>query len=103
VDFIGGSGASYSFLQQDDAETLRAVAAAYVIAVRGEAGWRLLAVGHTDSLAERTWAEPLAKARQITPSAQLFIRLNVRRSLREQDAADLAASLGEDAQDGRPS
>ena len=44
-------------------------------------------------LAEKRWAASLAKVREKHPSAELLIRLNVSRSIREAEAADLAGLL----------
>jgi hypothetical protein len=90
VEFRGQSGDVYSFLRLDGEEALRAIGVTYVIATDGADGWRLLRAGHTNNLAERSWAKPLAEVRAAHPSAELLIRLNVSRSIREAEAADLA-------------
>ena len=50
-------------------------------------------VGHTSNLAARTWAAELADARQATPGAELLVRLNISRAIREAEAEDLALEL----------
>lgn len=69
--------------------SLRPIGVTYVIAEARDGGWRLLHVGHTNNLAQKSWAAPLAEARERHPAAELFIRLNVSRSIREAEAADL--------------
>ena len=72
---------------------LRPIGVTYVVAEPSADGWRMLGVGHTNNLAAQTWAASLAEARQAHPCAELFIRLNVSRSIREVEAADLAGSV----------
>jgi hypothetical protein len=62
----------------------------YVIAEENGGGWRLLGVGHTNNLAAKDWAGQLADARGAHPAAELLIRLNINRRIREAEAADLA-------------
>jgi hypothetical protein len=80
----------YSFSRLEREASLRPIGVTYVIAEAGVDGWRLLRVGHTNNLAEKSWAAPLAEVREAHPSAELLIRLNVSRSIREAEAADLA-------------
>jgi hypothetical protein len=80
-------------MRLEDEESLRPVGVTYVIAEYGPEGWRLLGVDHTNNLADRSWSEPLAEIRLTHPSAELLIRLNVSRSIREAEAADLAALI----------
>lgn len=93
VEFQGQSGATYSFVRLEGEASLRPIGVTYVIADATADAWRLLRVGHTNNLADKTWAAPLAQAREAHPSAELLVRLNVSRSLRESEAADLAASI----------
>jgi hypothetical protein len=90
VEFRGQSGATYSFIGVDWEAPLRPIGVTYAIAEPNAGGWRLLGVGHTNNLAEKSWATPLTEMRAAHPSAELFIRLNVGRSVRESEAADLA-------------
>lgn len=90
LEFRGQSGAAYSFLRLDDESSLRPIGVTYAIAEPSAEGWRLLHVGHTNNLAERSWAAALEAARQAHPSAELVIRLNINRAIREAEAADLA-------------
>jgi hypothetical protein len=89
VEFRGQSGAVYAFLPLETGAALRPIGVTYVVAESGAEGWRLLRVGHTNNLADMSWAKPLADVRQEHPGAQLLIRLNVSRSIREAEAADL--------------
>ncbi len=65
-----------------------------MIAHRDRLGWSVLAVGHTSNLADQAWASELAQARVSHPDAELLVRLNVSRALREEEAADLAHLIG---------
>ena len=90
VEFRGESGAVYSFIRLDEKAALRPIGVTYVVAETGGEGWRVLRVGHTNNLAERSWAGMLGEVRTAHPSAELLIRLNINRSIREAEAADLA-------------
>ena len=68
---------------------MRPIGVTYVIAEAGVDGWRLLRVGHTNNLADKSWAAPLAEVRQTHLSAELLIRLNVSRSIREAEGRRL--------------
>ena len=94
LEFRGQSGATYSFTRPEGQAALRPIGVTYVIAESGADGWRLLHVGHTNNLAEQSWAAPLAQVRETHPTAELLIRLNVSRSIREAEAADLAPLAG---------
>jgi hypothetical protein len=94
VEFVGRSGTAYSFLRLEGAASLRAIGVTYVIAENRPEGWQVFGVGHTNNLAEMSWAAPLAEARTQHPSAELLIRLNINRSIRETEAADLAPLIG---------
>ena len=89
LEFRGQSGAVYSFTRLEG-QALKPIGVTYVIAESAADGWRLLKVGHTNNLAERSWAAPLAEVKAEHPAAELLIRLNVSRSIREAEAADLA-------------
>ena len=94
VEFRGRSGAAYSFLRLDGEAALRPIGVTYVIADGGEQGWRLLSVGHSNNFAEKSWTLRLAEVRREHPSAEIFIRLNINRSIREAEAADLEQLVG---------
>lgn len=94
VEFRGQSGAVYAFLPFEGEASMRPIGVTYVVAETGPDGWRLLRVGHTNNLAEKSWAPPLEEARQAHPGAQLLIRLNISRSIREAEAADLEPLVG---------
>lgn len=93
LEFRGQSGAAYSFTRLEG-QALKPIGVTYVIAEAGADGWRLLKVGHTNNLAERSWAGPLAEMKEAHPGAELLIRLNVSRAIREAEAADLAPLVG---------
>src|SRR5687767_14084882 len=93
VEFRGRSGAVYAFMRLDGEQALRPIGVTYVVANRAPEGCCLLRVGHTNDLAARTWAAELAQIREACPSAELLIRLNICRSIREAEADDLAATL----------
>ena len=93
VEFRGRSGKVYSFFRLDEQTGLRPIGVTYAVAERGSGGWKLVRVGHTSNLAARTWAAELADARQATPGAELLVRLNISRAIREAEAEDLALEL----------
>lgn len=90
VELRGRSGKLYSFFRLDAQTAVRPIGVTYVIAERAPGGWRLLRVGHTSNLAAKSWAEELAKAREGAPGAELLVRLNISRAIREAEAEDLA-------------
>lgn len=91
IEFQGQSGKTYAFVPVEGETSFKPIGVTYVIAERDAGVWRLLHVGHTNNLAEKAWAAPLAEVRLAHPSAELLIRLNVSRSIREAEAADLAS------------
>lgn len=93
VEFLGQSGTTYAFVPVDGEASFRPIGVTYVVAEPGADGWRLLRVGHTNNLADKSWAASLAEVRQAHPSAELLIRLNVSRTIREAEAADLASGV----------
>lgn len=93
VEFLGRSGAAYSFRRLEDAAALRPIGVTWAIAVPSAGAWRLLRVGHTSNLAERRWAAALAEARANDPDAELLIRLNINRAIREAEAEDLDGAI----------
>ena len=82
VDFLGSSGATYSFLPLEEGAPLRAIGVTYALAVPVSGAWRVLTVGETSNLADRQWLPPLEEARTRYPDAVLLIRLNINRSIR---------------------
>ena len=92
VDIAGGSGQSYSFMPLDGEAYLRPIGVTYLIAEKLGQGWRVLQVGETNNLAQRDWEPRLEAVRREHPSAELLIRLNVSRSIRAAEAADIAAA-----------
>jgi hypothetical protein len=90
VELRGKSGKLYSFFRLDEQIAVRPIGVTYAIVERGSVGWRLLRVGHTSNLAARTWAEELTEAREAAPGAELLVRLNISRAIRQAEAEDLA-------------
>ena len=90
VELRGRSGKLYSFFRLDEQTAVRAIGVTYAVAERGPGGWNLLRVGHTGNLAARSWAGELVDAREVAPGAELLVRLNISRAIREAEAEDLA-------------
>ena len=93
VEFRGASGVVYSFTRLEGDAALRPIGVTYAIADEAAEGWRLLRVGHTNNLADKSWAASLARVRRSSPAAELLIRLNVSRSIREAEVDDLASAI----------
>jgi len=93
VDIAGASGQSYSFLPLDGQASLTPIGVTYVVAEKLGQKWRVLQVGETNNLAQRDWEPRLEAVRREYPSAELLIRLNVSRRIREAEAGDIAAAL----------
>lgn len=93
IEFRGQSGATYAFRRLEDEAILRPIGVTYAIAAPTADGWRLLEAGHVSNLAERRWAPALAAARAAHPDAELLVRLNINRAIREAEANDLARAI----------
>jgi hypothetical protein len=89
VEISGASGQSYAFTRLEHDSPLRAVGATYLIAEPAKAGWRILFAGETNNLADPSWRASLDAARPEYPKAECLIRLNVSRSVREAEIADI--------------
>ena len=74
--------------------SLRPIEVTYFVAEAGVDGWRLLRVGHINNLVEKSWTAPLPEVRAAYPVAKFLLRLNVSRSIRQAEAADLAPLVG---------
>lgn len=98
VDIAGASGQTYSFMPLDGEDHLRPIGVTYVVAERVGQGWRVLQVGETNNLADRDWKPRLEAVRREHRAAELLIRLNVSRSIREAEGADIAAALLADSE-----
>jgi hypothetical protein len=92
IDIAGASGRTYSFFQLDAEAFLKPIGVTYLIAERAAHGWCVLQVGETNNLALRDWEPRLAAVRGAHPAAEMLIRLNVSRSIRDAEAADIAAA-----------
>ena len=90
IEFTGASGRVYSFFRSDEDADARPIGVTYLIVAKEAGAWLVLGVGHTANLAERSWATELAQARAAHPDAELLVRLNVSRAIRQEEAADLA-------------
>lgn len=89
IEIIGKSGRTYAFTRLDGVEALRQVAVSYLIAEPLGQGWRVLHAGETNNLADASWQAVLEAKKVAHPAAELLIRLNVSRSVREAELADL--------------
>jgi hypothetical protein len=96
IEFRGASGAPYTFQRLEPGVALRPIGVTYVVAEPDEGGWRLLGVGHTNNLAARDWEARLAQTQAERPAAELLIRLNINRRIREAEAADLEPLAAKD-------
>lgn len=92
IDIAGASGQTYSFLPLDGQAFLKPIGVTYLIAEKAEHGWCVLYVGETNNLAQRDWEPRLASIRSAHPAAEMLIRLNVSRRIRDAEAADIAAA-----------
>jgi hypothetical protein len=93
LDVPGASGARYRFRRA--ALNDLPVGAGNVVAIAGDpAQPRFLVCGEARSLARA--AQALGHALSGAPSARLFIRLNVGRTVRETEHADIVAAVQPD-------
>jgi hypothetical protein len=89
VEIVGESGQSYAFTRVEGDSHLRAVGATYLIAEPANGGWRVLYAGETSNVADASWRSTLDAVRAAHPKAECLIRLNVARSVREAEIADI--------------
>lgn len=94
IDITGASGRIYSFYLLQAGAALTPIGVTYVIGEQAEQGWRVLKTGESSNLALREWATNLDDVRRTYPAAELLIRLNVSRSIREAERLDIAAAQG---------
>lgn len=106
VEILGISGNSYTFTRLEGEAFLRQIGVTYAVAAQHAHGWELLAAGETNNLADESWRPALELARMQHPTAECLIRLNVSRSVREAELADIHPKLrgasDEPAIDGSP-
>jgi hypothetical protein len=89
IDLAGASGARYRYTPMEENRFLPPAGANYVIAQLTDAGPQVVYAGETDNLASQTWRADLEKARKTCPDATVLTRLNVTRSVRDAERADL--------------
>ena len=96
ADIPGASGQTYAFTRLEADKPLRPVGVTWVVATQGKGGWRVLQTGETNNLADGSWKAPLQAAQAQHPKAACLIRLNVSRSVREAELADIGHLPGAD-------
>lgn len=89
AEIPGASGQSYAFTRLEADQPLRQVGVTWVVAIVAKGGWRVLRAGETNNLADGSWKAPLQAAQAQHPKAVCLIRLNVSRSVREAELADI--------------
>lgn len=88
-DLAGKSGARYRYSSFEEERFLPPAGANFVIARITAEGPNLIYAGETDNLANQTWRTALEKARATYADAAILTRLNVTRSVRDAERADL--------------
>ncbi len=90
LDLVGKSGSVYRYTTVEEDRILPTSGANYVIAGVGEDGeTRVLYVGETESVINADWREQLEVARAHWADAEMLLRLNVLRAIREAEQIDL--------------
>jgi hypothetical protein len=97
LDVQGASGTPYRFRRIAPAE-LPATAGNVLVAAGNGSRPKVLFCGSTRSLAQA--APRIAETLKAAKSAQLFVRLNVARAVREAEYADILAALAPETQTG---
>lgn len=91
IDLAGKSGARYRYAPLDEDRFLAPSGANFVIAEDTDDGLSIIYAGETENLANRGWSSLLDQARGDHPGAYLLTRLNVTRSIRVSEQADIVA------------
>ncbi len=92
LDFAGKSGANYRYTAIEDDRIPPTAGANYIIAETGPGvETRLLYAGETENVMADDLSGRLEDVRQRWPSAELLLRLNVRRAVRVAEREDLVA------------
>lgn len=91
LDLQGASGAPYRF-RQVSLDDLPTMAGNVVVATGPDAQRGIVFCGAAESLAQA--APRLGAALAAHPGAQLYVRLNVARTARDAEHADLVAGVG---------
>jgi hypothetical protein len=89
IDLVGQSGAHYRYQTLDDKRFLPPAGANFVLAEVKGRETKIVYVGETDNLAEQVWRGTLERARETFAKAQVLVRLNVTRAVRQAEQADL--------------
>ncbi len=90
LDLVGKSGTVYRYTTVEEDRILPTSGANYVIAGFGEDGeTRIFYAGETESVINADWRDPLETARQHWSNAEMLLRLNVLRAIREAEQNDL--------------
>ena len=90
LDLVGKSGTVYRYTTVEEDRILPTSGANYVIAGVGEDGHtRVLYAGETESVINADWREQLELAREHWSDAEMLLRLNVLRAIREAEQIDL--------------
>lgn len=90
LDLVGRSGSVYRYTTVEEDRILPTSGANYVIAGQDEEGQtRILYAGETESVINADWREQLDVAREHWSDAEMLLRLNVLRAIREAEQVDL--------------
>lgn len=92
LDFVGKSGTVYRYTAMEEERILPTAGANYLIAqVEEGAEPKILYAGETESAMSADLPGRLDEARRTFNDAELLLRLNVRRAVREAERDDLVA------------
>ena len=97
LDVQGASGTPYRFRRATPAE-LPATAGNLLVAAGNGARPKVVFCGSSRSLAKA--APRIAETLKASKNAQLFVRLNVARAVREAEHADIVAALAPETETG---
>ncbi|WP_091742833.1 hypothetical protein [Phenylobacterium immobile] len=91
IDVAGKSGARYRYAPLDEDRFLAPSGANYLIGEDSEDGLKIIYAGETENLSNRPWQAALDEARRDRAAAYILTRLNVTRSIRVSEQADIVA------------
>ncbi len=97
LDVLGASGAQYRFRRVAPA-ALPATAGNLLVATGNGARRKVVFCGSSRSLANA--APRIAETMKVAKNAHLFVRLNVARTVREAEHADIVAALAPETETG---
>lgn len=93
LDFVGKTGTAYRYTALENDRIPPMAGANYVISDTGpEAETRLIYAGETENVMGADLIARLSDVRRRWPSAELLLRLNVRRAVRLAERDDLVAA-----------